>query len=220
MNRLFERTLAFVGVCTMCIVCTSCGNDAADQQAQPPAVPAKQPAAAPRQPAAPKQQPAAPVAAQTAAPTAADSRSEADSQEKMAQADVATPEQPSAVPVPVDEWAELENLMKVAQLKTSDFQASARAWAGDDLKKRHRVCQIAMKEGRTADLLALARDVRKACTGQGANFANFMLLARYFKAGASLNEAREALNLAKPLAKTREQMDLLVEAVLNLERTK
>ena len=110
-----------------------------------------------------------------------------------------------AAPSPTDDWTELERLRQLAQQPEADFLASARAWAGNTLKRKLWACALAQRAGRMVDLVALARDARAACSGADATFGHFCAVARYFKACASFDEAREALTQAIPLADTQKR---------------
>lgn len=189
MKRLFERTLAFVGACVMCIGVTSCGNDVADQSAQPPASPVH-PETVTHKPAVPSVMPLA------------DERDEHVDSIVGASGPSPVTGQPPASSGPVDEWAELESLKKVARQLNSDFLTPARAWAGNSMQKKLGVCEIAKGAGRAADLVMLAREARAACTGKDATFGHLWRVVKYFEAGAALDEAREALDKAVPLADT------------------
>jgi hypothetical protein len=93
----------------------------------------------------------------------------------------------------------------VAKQPEADFLTPARAWAGNVFQRKLWICAIAQRAGRTADLVALTRDLRAACTGSNATFGYFCRAALYFKAGSSFDEAREALTQAIPLADTPER---------------
>ena len=110
-----------------------------------------------------------------------------------------------AVAAPADDSSELERLDQVARQLNADYLTPARAWAGDNFKRKLWVCAIAQRTGRAADLAALARDARAACTGADATFGHFCRVARHFEACASFDEAREALSQAIPLANTPER---------------
>ena len=96
---------------------------------------------------------------------------------------------------------------RLAQQTEADFITPARAWAGGIFKRKLWVCGIAQRNRRTADLVALARDARAACSGADATFGNFYAVAKYFKACASFDEAREALARARKLVGTPKQLD-------------
>ena len=114
-----------------------------------------------------------------------------------------------AAPAPVDEFADLERLGEVAKQAGADYLTPARAWAGDAFRRQMWICDIAQRTGRAADLVVLAREVQAACSGDNANFGNFCRVAGFFKAGASFDEARKALEQAIPLADTKERRDYL-----------
>ena len=97
----------------------------------------------------------------------------------------------------------------MAKQSGADYLTPARAWAGDVFQRKMWICDIAQRTGRAADLVVLAREAQAACLGDRATFGNFCRVARYFKAGASFDEARKALEQAIPLADTKERRDYL-----------
>lgn len=180
-KKSVDRTLVALLACAVCVGVTSCGDDSAEQpvprgaahQAPTSSGSAMPPATPPSESAEP-----APVAPSPAVPAASVTASSA------------------------DVFSELEKLGQLAQRPEADFLAPARAWAGDGLQRKLWVCGIAQRAGRTADLVALARDARAACSGTDATFGHFCAVARHFKACSSFDEAREALTQAIPLADT------------------
>ena len=181
-KRVVERTLVALLACAVCVGVTSCGEDPAEQPAPQVTVPqASTPSVPATQP--PPSEPAEPA---SVAPSSAG---------------VVAPDASS----PADVFAELERLGQLAQQPGADFLASARAWAGDTVKRKLWVCGIAQRAGRTADLVALTRDARAACSGTDATFGHFCAVARHFKASSAFDEAREALTQAIPLADTPER---------------
>ena len=191
-KKAVERILVVLLACATCVGVSSCGNDSAEQSApqespsqssasQAPAtqVPSPQAPASPKQSALSTQPSPEPAAAVT--PVA------------------------SVTASPEVVFSELEKLGQLAQRPEADFLASARAWAGDTVKRKLWVCGIAQRAGRTADLVALTRDARAACSGTDATFGHFCAVARHFKACSAFDEAREALTQAIPLADTPER---------------
>ncbi len=182
LRQVFEALMA----CAVCIGITSCGNDTAEQSvlaSQKPQAPTS-----PKPPALPK--PAPPPS--TDEPIA-----------KPAEEPTAKPA--ATAPQPADDYAELDRLGQVAKQPEADFLTPARAWAGNVFQRKLWICAIAQRAGRAADLVALTRDLRAACTGSKATFGYFCRAALYFKAGSSFDEAREALTQAIPLADTPER---------------
>ena len=177
-KRVVERTLVALLACAVCVGVTSCGEDPAEQPA--PQEPAPQAATSSGSATSPQSEPAEPA---SVAPSSAVGAAPAESS-------------------PAEVFAELERLGRLAQQPGADFLASARAWAGDTVKRKLWVCGIAQRAGRTADLVALARDARAACSGADATFGHFCAVARHFKASSAFDEAREALTQAIPLADT------------------
>ena len=178
-KRSVERTLVALLACAVCVGVTSCGEGPAEQ-------------------AAPQGQ--APQPSTSSGPT-----TQPPASDPAEPASVAPSPAVPAVPVtasPEDVFAELERLGQLAQQPGADFLASARTWAGDTVKRKLWVCGIAQRAGRTADLVALTRDARAACSGADATFGNFCAVARHFKASSAFDEAREALTQAIPLADT------------------
>ena len=181
-KKSVERTLVALLACAVCVGVTSCGEGPEEQPASQG--PAPQP------------------------PTSSGPASQPPPSEPAEPASVAPSPAVPAAPVtasPEDVFAELERLGQLAQQPGSDFLASARAWAGDTVKRKLWVCGIAQRAGRTADLVALTRDARAACSGADATFGNFCAVARHFKASSAFDEAREALTQAIPLADTPER---------------
>ena len=179
-KKVVERTLVVMMACAVCVGVTSCGDDPAEQSVPQGAAPQAPTSSKPATPSAPSQTESSETAAAVPSPVAA----------------------VVAAPSPEDDWTELEKLGQLAQRPEADFLASARTWAGNTLKRKLWVCGIAQRAGRAADLVALARDARAACSGADATFGHFCAVARYFKACSSFDEAREALTQAIPLADT------------------
>ena len=186
-KKVVERTLVVLMACAACVGVTSCGNDSTQQsaptpQASAPQAPAPQ-APLPLEPVPAAEEPVAPPPQlETAAPAASS---------------------------PADDFAELDRLDQVAKQSGADYLTPARAWAGDVFQRKMWICDIAQRTGRAADLVVLAREAQAACSGDCATFGNFCRVARYFKAGASFDEARKALEQAIPLADTKERRDYL-----------
>ncbi len=201
-KRVVERTLVVLMACAACVGVTSCGNDSAEQAA--PQESASQ-TPAPQTPAQQTQTPPAP-APQVSSPQApASPTPPAPSTQPSTEPAAAVAPAASVTASPADVFAELEKLGQLAQRPEGDFLASARAWAGDGLQRKLWICGIAQRAGRTADLVALARDARAACSGADATFGHFCAVARHFKACSAFDEAREALTQAIPLADTPER---------------
>ena len=176
-KKMFKRAFEAVMACAVCIGITSCGNDSAEQSVPVPQTP--QAPTSPEAPALPQPEPP-PSAEPVATPAAAE-------------------------PQPANDYAELDRLGQVAKQPEADFLTPARAWAGNVFQRKLWICAIAQRAGRAADLVALTRDLRAACTGSNATFGYFCRAALYFKAGSSFDEAREALTQAIPLADTPER---------------
>ena len=196
-KKVVERTFVVLMACAACVGVTSCGNDSAEQsapQAPAPQTPAPQ-APAPQVQASQEQ--AVPSAQSSAAPTA-------------------VPQAASVAASPADDFAELDRLGRLAQQPEVDFITPARVWAGGIFKRKLWVCAIAQRNRRKADLVALARDARAACTGADATFGNFCAVAKFFKACDSFDEAREALTQAKKLAGTAKQLDDVANLLRNM----
>ena len=175
-KRAFERALVAVAACAVCVGVTSCGNDVADQEASASQTTTPEPA------------PQVQVQDRSATPPPA----------QVAEPAVVAP----AVPAGTDVADDIDKLMLVARQQGADFLTPARAWAGASLQGKLRVCAIAQRAGRVADLVALAREARAACSGAEATYEHFYSIAQYFEAGAAFDEAREALDKAIPLADT------------------
>ena len=182
-----ERILVVLLACATCVGVSSCGNDSAEQSAPQESAfqSSGSQAPSPQAPASPKQ--SAPSTQPSLEPAAA-----------------VTPVASATASLEVI-FAELEKLGQLAQQPGADFLASARAWAGDTVKRKLWVCCIAQRNRRKDALVALARDARAACSGADATFGHFCAVARYFKASSAFDEAREALTQAIPLADTPER---------------
>ena len=204
-KRVVERTLVVLMACAACVGVTSCGNDSAQQPAPAPQTPGPQtPVPQPSAPQPPAPQVASPAPAPAApAPVAAP----VTPPPQVETAAVAAPS--PAAPSPADDFAELDRLEQVAKQSGADYLTPARAWAGDVFQRKMWICDIAQRTDRAADLVVLAREAQAACSGDRATFGNFCRVARYFKAGASFDEARKALEQAIPLADTKERRDYL-----------
>ena len=196
-KRVVERTLVVLMACAVCVGVTSCGDDSAQQPA--PAPTPQTPVTQTPAPQTPAPQPPAP---QVPAPVVS---APVPPPPQIETAAVAAP----AAPSPVDEFADLERLGEVAKQAGADYLTPARAWAGGDFQRKMWICDVAQRTGRAADLVVLAREAQAACSGDRATFGNFCRVARYFKAGASFDEARKALEQAIPLADTKERRDYL-----------
>ena len=184
-KKMLKRTFEALMACAVCFGITSCGNDTAEQSVPAPQAP--QAPISPEPPASP--QPAPPPSAEPAAKPAEEP----------------TAEPAATEPQPADDYAELDRLGQVAKQPEADFLTPARAWAGNVFQRKLWICAIAQRAGRAADLVALTRDLRAACTGSNATFGYFCRAALHFKAGSSFDEAREALTQAIPLADTPER---------------
>ena len=213
-KKVVERTLVVLMACAVCVGVTSCGNDSAEQPA--PQAPAVQPSA----PQAPAVQPSAPQtpAPQVPAPQVPVSQEQtAPSTQPSTEPAAAVPPTASVTTSPADDFAELEKLGQLAQKPEADYVAPARAWAGNIFKRKLWVCRIAQRNRRTADLVALTRDARAACSGTDATFGNFYAIAECFKACNSFDEAREALKQARKLAGTAKQVDKVADLLRSMQ---
>ncbi len=214
-KKAVERTLVVLLACAACVGVTSCGNDSAEQSApqepaaQTPAQPAQtSPAPAPQAQTPP---PSTPPAQTLPPPAPASQEQTAPSTQPSTEPAAAVAPAASVTASHADVFAELERLVRLAQQPEADYVASARAWAGDNFMHRRDVCDIALRNRRMADLVALTRDARAACSGADATFGNFYAIAVYFKACGSFDEAREALKQARKLVSTKKQVDKVAD---------
>ena len=191
-KKVVERTLVVMMACAACVGVTSCGNDSAEQPEQ-------------QTPAQQTPTPQAP-AAQTPA-----------SQEQTVPSPKPSIEPVAAVPQAASVAMSFESLVRLAQQPEADYIASARAWAGNNFMHKRDVCAIALRNRRMADLVALTRDARAACSGADATFGNFYAIAEYFKASGSFDEAREALKQARKLVSTKKQVDKVADLLRSMK---
>lgn len=204
-KRVVEQTLVVLMACAACVGVTSCGNDSAE-----PPTP-QTPAGAPQAPAPQAQQAPAGQSVSQAPVIQTPATQVPASQEQSAPSTQPSAEPAATVLPAAAVAATFESLVRLAQQPEADYVASARAWAGDNFMHRRDVCDIALRNRRMADLVALTRDARAACSGADATFGNFYAIAVYFKACGSFDEAREALKQARKLVSTKKQVDKVAD---------
>lgn len=209
-KRVVEQTLVVLMACAACVGVTSCGNDSAEQSAQQ----------APAQQTPTPQAPAVQTLAAPASQTPTDQVSEPQvpaSQEPNAQSAQPSAKPAAAVPQAASVTMTFESLVRLAQQPEADYVAPARAWASNNFMHKRDVCDIALRNRRMADLVALTRDARAACSGADATFENFYAIAEYFKVCGSFDEAREALKQARKLVGTAKQLDKVADLLRDMK---
>lgn len=102
-----------------------------------------------------------------------------------------------------DELDAADALYKSAVRGDSDLVQKAREWAGGDVSRRIWVCDIARNAGRADALAVLAREALDACRGGNATYGRLFRTAKFLEECRDWKSAREALDLAAPLAKYR-----------------
>ena len=139
------------------------------------------------------------------------------SQEPIAPSAQSSAKPAAAVPQAASVTMTFESLVRLAQQPEADYVAPARAWASNNFMHKRDVCDIALRNRRMADLVALTRDARAACSGTDATFENFYAIAEYFKACGSFDEAREALKQARKLVGTAKQLDKVADLLRDMK---
>lgn len=208
-KKVVERTLVVLMACAACVGVTSCGNDSAEQSAQ------QAPAQQTPTPQAPAVQTSAAPASQTPVAQVSEPQVSA-SQEPNAPSAQPSAKPAAAVPQAASVTMTFESLVRLAQQPEADYVAPARVWAGNNFMHKRDVCDIALRNRRMADLVALTRDARTACSGADATFGNFYAIAEYFKACGSFDEAREALKQARKLVSTKKQIDKVADLLRDM----
>ena len=102
-----------------------------------------------------------------------------------------------------DDLKEADALSVSARRGDNDLVARAREWAGTSVTRRIWVCDIVRNAKRMDALAVLARDALDACRGGGATYGRLFRTAKFLEECRDWAAAREALELAAPLAKYR-----------------
>ena len=116
-----------------------------------------------------------------------------------------------------EELKEAEVLSVSAERGDNDLVARAREWAGTNVTRRIWVCDIARNAKRTDALALLARDALEACRGDDATYGRLFRIAKFLEECRDWTAAREALELAAPLAKYRTYREDVAFARLRID---
>ena len=112
---------------------------------------------------------------------------------------------------------EAEALSVSAARGDNDLVARAREWAGTNVMRRIWVCDIARNAKRVDALAILARDALDACRGSDATYGRLFRTAKFLEECRNWGAAREALELAAPLAKYRTYREDVAFARLRID---
>ncbi len=115
------------------------------------------------------------------------------------------------------ELKDAETLSVSAARGDNELVAQAREWAGTNVMRRIWVCDIARNAKRLDALAILARDALAACRGDGATYGRFSRIAKFLEECRDWAAAREALDLAAPLAKYRTYREDIAFARLRID---
>jgi hypothetical protein len=118
---------------------------------------------------------------------------------------------------PEEELKEAEALSVSAARGDSNLVARAQEWAGTNATRRIWVCDIARNAKRVDALAILARDALDACRGDGATYGRLFRIAKFLEECRDWTAAREALELASPLAKYRTYREDIAFARLRID---
>ena len=99
----------------------------------------------------------------------------------------------------------------------NDLVTRAREWAGTNVMRRIWVCDIARNAKRVDALAVLARDALDACRGGDATYGRLFRTAKFLEECHDWTAAREALELAAPLAKYRTYREDIAFARLRVD---
>ena len=116
-----------------------------------------------------------------------------------------------------EELKEAEALSVVAARGDNELVAQAREWAGTNVARRIWVCDIARNAKRVDALAILARDALDACRCGGATYGRLFRTAKFLEECRDWATAREALELAAPLAKYRTYREDIAFARLRID---
>ena len=116
-----------------------------------------------------------------------------------------------------EELKEAEGLSVSAARDDNDLVARAREWAGTNATRRIWVCDIARNAKRADALALLARDALEACRGDDATYGRLFRIAKFLEECRDWTAAREALELAAPLAKYRTYREDVAFARLRID---
>ena len=116
-----------------------------------------------------------------------------------------------------EELKEAEGLSVSAARGDNDLVARAREWAGTNVMRRIWVCDIARNAKRVDALAILARDALDACRGDSATYGQLSRTAKFLEECRDWTAAREALELAMPLAKYRTYREDIAFARLRID---
>ena len=116
-----------------------------------------------------------------------------------------------------EELKEAEGLFVSAARGDNDLVARAREWAGTNVTRRIWVCDIVRNAKRVDVLAILARDALGACRGHDATYGRLFRIAKFLEECRDWTAAREALELAAPLAKYRTYREDVAFARLRID---
>ena len=116
-----------------------------------------------------------------------------------------------------EELKEAEALSVSAVRGDSELVARAREWAGTNVTRRIWVCDIARNAKRVDALAILARDAFDACRGDDATYGRLFRIAKFLEECRDWPTAREALEMAAPLAKYRTYHEDIAFARLRID---
>lgn len=116
-----------------------------------------------------------------------------------------------------EELKEAEGLFVSAARGDNDLVVRAREWAGTNVTRRIWVCDIARNAKRVDVLAILARDALDACRGHDATYGRLFRIAKFLEECRDWAAAREALELAAPLAKYRTYREDIAFARLRID---
>ena len=116
-----------------------------------------------------------------------------------------------------EELKEVEALSVSAARGDNELVARAREWAGTNVTRRIWVCDIARNAKRVDALAILARDAFEACRGDDATYGRLFRIAKFLEECRDWPTAREALELAAPLAKYRTYREDVAFARLRID---
>jgi hypothetical protein len=116
-----------------------------------------------------------------------------------------------------EELKEAEALSVIAARGDNELVARAREWAGTNVTRRIWVCDIVRNAKRLDALAILARDALEACRGDDATYGRLFRIAKFLEECRDWTAAREALELAAPLAKYRTYREDVAFARLRID---
>jgi len=116
-----------------------------------------------------------------------------------------------------EELKEAQTLSVAAARGDNDLVLRAREWAGTNVMRRIWVCDIARNAKRVDALAVLGRDALDSCRRGGATYGRLFRTAKFLEECRDWAAAREALELAAPLAKYRTYREDIAFARLRID---